>query len=173
MNPISWRNVKSWRCVSCGICCKDYYVVLNLAEWISILKNYGEGAIAQAPGKLLLSKRNNGTCCFLNQLGNPPSCGLQHAKPLACKIWPFKVFGEPKFGDKQKALYIYRDREFYVYVDSACTGLRLGKPTNDLKFKILPEFIDVALGLRQKQYYSTSKVRIQSFREHFRGRTVV
>ncbi|MFZ7137179.1 MAG: YkgJ family cysteine cluster protein [archaeon] len=173
MNPVSWRKVKSWTCVGCGMCCKDYHVVLNFAEWISILKNFGEGAIGRAPGKLLLGKRNNGVCCFLNQLGNTPSCGLQHVKPLACKIWPFKVFDEPKFGDERQALYVYRDRKFYVYVDPACTGLLLGKPTTDFKFKFLPEFIDVALGLRQNQYHSTSKTRMQPFHQPFRGRTVI
>lgn len=173
MNPVSWRNVKSWNCVGCGMCCKDYHVVLNFAEWISIIKNFGEGAIARAPGKLLLGKRNNGNCFFLNHLGNTPSCGLQHAKPLACKIWPFKVFDEPKFGDECQALYVYRDRKFYVYVDPSCTGLHQGKPTIDFKFKILPEFIDVALGLRQNQYYSTSKTRMQPFHQPFRGRTVI
>jgi len=155
------------------MCCKDYHVVLNFAEWVSIIKKYGTGATIPVPGKLLLGKRNNGTCCFLNQLGNTPACGLQHAKPLACKIWPFKVFNEPKFGDRREALYGYRGHNFYVYVDPACNGLHLGKPTNDFKYKILPEFIDVALGLRQKQHYSTSKTRVQPFHQPFRGRTVI
>lgn len=173
MNPVAWRNVKSWGCVGCGMCCKDYHVVLNFSEWVSIIKKYGEGAVARAPGKLLLGKRNNGSCCFLNLLGDTPSCGLQHAKPLACKIWPFKVFNEPKFGHGREALYAYLGRDFYVYVDPACTGLHLGKPTTDFKYKILPEFIDVALGLRQNQYYSTSKTRVQSFYQPFRGRRVI
>ena len=173
MNPIPWRSVKSWNCVGCGMCCKDYHVVLNFQEWVSIVKSYGAGATIPTPGKLLLGKRSNGTCCFLNQTEDTPSCGLQYAKPLACKIWPFKVFNEPQFGQPREALYVYRGRNFYVYVDPECTGLHQGTPTTDFKYKILPEFIEVALGLRQNQYHSTSKTRIQPFNQPFRGRTVI
>ncbi|MDG6221961.1 MAG: YkgJ family cysteine cluster protein [Candidatus Bathyarchaeota archaeon] len=173
MNPVTWRTVKSWSCVGCGMCCKDYHVVLNFNEWISIVKHYGAGTTIPTPSKLLLGKRSNGTCCFLNQFKNTPSCGLQHAKPLACKIWPFKVFDEPKFGQAGEALFLYRGRNLYVYVDPECTGINKGAPTTDFKFKILPEFIDVALGLRQNQYYSTSKTRVQPFQQRFRGRTVI
>ena len=173
MNPITWRNVKSWSCVGCGMCCKDYHVVLNFAEWITIVKNYGTEATIPTPSKLLLGKKSNGTCYFLNQFGNTPVCGLQHSKPLACKIWPFKVFKEPKFGQDREALYVHHGQNFYVYVDPGCTGLRQGQPTTDFKYKILPEFIDVAIGLRLNQYYSTSKTHGQLFRQPFRGRTVI
>ena len=173
MIPVSWRKVKSWNCVGCGMCCKDYHVVLNFNEWITIIKNYGANATIPTPSKLLLGKKSNGTCIFLNQLGNTPVCGLQHAKPLACKIWPFKVFNEPKFGNATEALFKYRDRNFYVYVDPECTGLSLGQPTSDFKCKTLPEFIDVATGLRKHQFYSTSKVHSQPSHRPFRGRTVI
>jgi len=94
-------------------------------------------------------------------------------KPLACKIWPFKIFLDPKFGSPNEALYRYRDRNFFVYVDPACTGLSWGKPTPEFKYKKLPEFIDVAMGILKKQLYSTSKIKFQPNPYIFRGRNII
>ena len=173
MNPIPWRNVKSWNCVACGMCCRDYHVVLNFKEWITIVKNYGADSTLPTIGKLLLGKNNDGTCRFLTNFAGNKFCGLQHMKPLACKIWPFKVFDKSKFGNQKKALFHYREQNFYVYVDSACTGLTIGNPDSELKFRTLPEFIDVAIGLRERQFFSTSKVNSRQDLYQFRGRCVI
>ncbi len=59
------------------------------------------------------------------------------------------------------------DKEFFVYVDPRCTGLRFGRnPSNQLVSKTMPEVIEIALGLREKQFYSTS--RIPSYPKHLR-----
>jgi len=100
-------------------------------------------------------------------------CGLQNMKPKACKIWPFKIFLHPKYGTAKEALYPYRDQAFYVYVDPACTGLIWGQPIPEFKFKTLPEFVDVALGLRKKQFHSTSKLHCQPQSYVFRGRRLI
>jgi len=173
MIPVPWRTVKSWSCVECGMCCKDYHVVLNFNEWAKIVRSYGADATISSLSKLFLGKKSDGTCCFLSHHGDVSVCGLQYMKPIACKIWPFKIFLEPKLGSQNQALYKYQDHNFFVYVDPACTGLRWGKPDQRLVYKTLPEFIDIAVGLRKQQFYSTSKVQGQPGQNPFRGRTVI
>ena len=172
MIPLSWRNLKSWNCVECGMCCKDYHVVLNYAEWLNIVGNYGIEKTIAGTNKLLLGKKSNGTCSFLTHYKDTCYCGLQYMKPTACKIWPFKIFLNPKFGKPDWALYRYRNKSFYIYVDSACTGLSWGKPTPELMYRVLPEFIDVAIGLRKQQFYSTSKIQTRISKTQFRGRNL-
>ena len=173
MNPVPWRTVKSWNCIECGMCCRDYHVVLNFNEWITIVRNYGADTTVPTVSKFLLGKNSDGTCRFLANIGNTCHCGLQYMKPLACKIWPFKVSDKPKFGNPKEAHYRYREKDFFVYVDPACTGLIWGNPTSDFKFRTLPEFIDVAVGLRDRQFYSTSKNSDKRGSYRFRGRSVI
>ena len=173
MIPVSWRNVKTWNCVKCGMCCRDYKVVLNFGEWVNLVRNYGVATTIPSVNKLLLGKKLDGTCYFLTPLGGNCTCGLQYMKPLACKIWPFKIFLDPKFGSPNEALYRYRNRNFFVYVDPACTGLSWGIPTPEFKYKKLPEFIDVAVGILRKQLYSTSKIKFQPNPYLFKGRNLI
>lgn len=172
MLPLPWRNVHSWKCVECGMCCRDYHVVLNYNEWVNIVKNYGIETTIPTASKLFLGKNSDGTCCFLKRDGDNFFCGLQFMKPLACKIWPFKIFDKPKFGNTNKALFQYRNNNFYIYVDTGCSGLNWGTPSPELKHKILPEFIDVAVGLRKQQFHSTSKIQCRQNPTHFRGRNL-
>jgi hypothetical protein len=81
-----------------------------------------------------------------------------------------QVFDKPKFGRPDEAVYRYRDNNFYVYVDPACTGLIWGKPAPEFKYRILTEFIDVAVGLRNQQFHSTSKIQCRQNPAVFRGR---
>ena len=173
MIPVSWRTIKSWNCTECGVCCKDYHVVLNFNEWTNIVRAYGVDTTMPTVNRLLLGKKGDGTCRFLTCRGDTNVCGLQYMKPLACKIWPFKVFDHPKFGKPDEALYRYLDKNLFIYVDPACPGLTLGKPDVNFKHKILPEFVDVAVGLQRKQLYSTSKIQFQPRHHPFRGRTVI
>jgi Fe-S-cluster containining protein len=173
MIPVSWRNVKSWNCVECGICCKEYHIVLNFNEWVNIVKKYGVETTVPGISKLFLGKKSDGTCIFLNRLGDSYRCGLQYMKPLACKVWPFKIFDKPKFGRPNEALYTYRNKNFYIYVDPACTGLSWGKPVPEFKYRTLPEFIDVAVGLERKQFHSTSKIQSHPRPYVFRGRNLI
>jgi Fe-S-cluster containining protein len=172
MGPLPWRNVKSWNCVECGMCCRDYHVVLNFSEWVNIVKNYGVDATIPSIGKLFLGKNSDGTCHFLTRNGDNCFCGLQYMKPLACKIWPFKIFDKPKFGSPDEALYAYRNNSLYIYVDPGCMGLSWGNPSPEFKYRILPEFIEVAVGLRKKQLHSTSKIQYRQNPNIFRGRNL-
>lgn len=157
MKPVPWRSVQSWRCVFCGLCCRDYQVVLGFNEWISLLKNYGSESVKPGLGKLFISKKSDGSCYFSTKLGDTYICGLQHTKPKACKIWPFKIHSSPKYGRPVEAHYRYRNKNFFIYVDPLCTGLSWGIPNQEFIFRILPEFVEVAIGVRDKQFHSTSK----------------
>ncbi len=132
-------------------------MVLGFDEWISLLKNYGSESVKPGISKLFISKKSDGSCYFVAKLGNTRICGLQHMKPKACKIWPFKIHSSPKYGRPVEAHYRYRDKDLFIYVDPSCTGLIWGKPTQELIFRILPEFVEVAIGVRDRQFYSTSK----------------
>jgi len=118
------------------------------------LSKTGVETIIPGVSKLFLGKNSDGTCRFLARVGDSCFCGLQYMKPLACKIWPFKIFEGPKFGRPDEALYRYRNNDFYIYVDPACTGLTWGNPAPEFKYRTLPEFIDVAVGLRKQQLHS-------------------
>lgn len=127
MIPVGWRKIKSWNCIECGMCCIKYHVVLNYMEWVDIIRNYGIDATIPSVSNLLLGKKGDGTCCFLAFIKDNYFCGLQYKKPLACKIWPFKIFNTPKFGNSKESIYKYQNQNFFIYVDPACNGLILGK----------------------------------------------
>ena len=157
MTPIPWRYVESWNCVACGICCRGYQVVLGFNEWVNIIRSYGVEVIQPGISKFYLGKKGDGTCLFLYKFFDTWLCGLQDRKPKACKLWPFKILSTPKFGRPKKAVFRYKDRNLFAYVDPACIGIRWGKPTPEFTYRTLTELIEVALGLREKQYYSTSR----------------
>jgi len=140
----------------CGFCCRHYDIVLGLPEWIDIVKNFGVEYTKPSITKFSLKRRTDGSCTFLYKTSNASFCGLQYMKPQACKLWPFKVSNKPKFGNADNAAYYYMNRKFFVYADTACTGLKLGVPTQDFVYSIIPEFIGIALGVRQKQLKTTA-----------------
>jgi len=158
MRPVPWRHVKSWDCLNCGICCKEYDVVLGYSEWANIIKNFGVGAIKPTVTRLSLGKKDDGTCVFLYNSSGSWLCALQPNKPKACKLWPFKVHEQPKYGEEREAVYRFKDRDFFVYVESSCLGLAWGLPTRRFVYHTLPEFIEIALGVLQKQFYSTCRL---------------
>jgi len=156
--PVPWRYVENWRCINCGKCCQAYEVVLSFNEWLKLVNVYGAGIARPSLNKFYLSKRSDGSCVFLNRIGNRYYCALQHDKPRACKIWPFKILSRPKYGRPKEAAYTYRGQVFYVYVVPSCSGIRWGTPTEEFAKAVVPEFIDIALGVREKQYYSTARL---------------
>jgi Fe-S-cluster containining protein len=129
---------------------------LTFDEWLYITKKYGVGFTKAGLNKLYIGKRPDGSCMFLYMASNGKwLCGLQNNKPLACKLWPFKIFNKPKYGNAKEALFEYLDQKFYIYIDPFCPGIRWGPPSIELVYKIIPEFIEIAMGIRQKQFYST------------------
>jgi len=90
-------------------------------------------------------------------------CALQHMKPRACKLWPFKVHNEPKYGRPDHALYDLDDKRFYVYVDPACVGITWGNPTHEFVYGTLREFVEISLGFCEKQFYTTAQLEKRVF----------
>lgn len=156
MPIVPWSLVKSWHCNTCGICCRHYDVVLKFPEWLNIVKNFGVEYTAPSVNTFSLKKRTDGSCVFLYKAPYAAFCSLQHAKPQACKLWPFKVLRKPNFGKPNEAAYHYGNRRLFVYVDSACVGLRFGVPTREFTYSVIPEFIEIAFGMRRKQFKSTA-----------------
>ncbi|MCD6465851.1 YkgJ family cysteine cluster protein [Candidatus Bathyarchaeota archaeon] len=156
MGFVPWSHINSWRCNGCGLCCKEFEVVLTFKEWLKITKTYGVGVTRTGLNKFFMGKRPDGSCIFLYRAPDGRwLCGLQENKPLACKLWPFKVLSKPKYGNPRDAAFEYGGQRFYVYVDSFCPGITWGTPSTELVYKVIPEFIEIALGIRQTQLYST------------------
>jgi Fe-S-cluster containining protein len=155
---VPWQYIADWKCNTCGLCCKAYSVVLNFQEWLNIVKNYGAETTATGLNKLYLRRKSDGSCIFLYKLGDMHLCGLQHMKPGACKLWPFKILASPKFGYAREAAYPYLGKILYVYADSTCTGIQYGRPTWEFANQTLKEFIELAIGIRSDQQKSKANI---------------
>ncbi len=157
MLPVPWRFVHNWECIRCGKCCYEYEVVLRFDEWLKLVNAYGAWVAKPSLTKIYLGKREDGSCIFLGRVGNRYYCTLQNSKPKACKIWPFKILRKPKYGRAKEAAYSFRDKIFYIYLVPTCSGIVWGTPSNNFVRAVIPEFIDIALGIKEKQFYSTSR----------------
>jgi hypothetical protein len=80
-------------------------------------------------------------------------------KPIACKIWPFKILGRPEHGYANEAMYKYGGNKTFVYADPSCDGLEYGVPTWEFTNYTLKEFVEIAMGLRSDQYKTTGDIR--------------
>jgi len=156
VRAIPWSYIKSWTCFECGECCKRYVVKLTFREWLNIVHRFGVGVTISSTTGFYLKRRIDGRCVFLYKASDRWLCGIQDMKPIACKLWPFRILKKPKFGHEDEASFMYRGRRFFIYVDPACRGITWGSPSADFISKTLPEFIDISLGLRKRQRYSTS-----------------
>jgi Fe-S-cluster containining protein len=155
MRFVPWRQISSWRCTACGNCCRDYSVVLNFPEWMRIVQTFGAQSTVTGFDKLFLKRASDGTCVFLCRFAGTYLCSLQNMKPEACKIWPFKVLAEPKFGEAKDAAFDFAGKKLYVYADANCAGLHYGAPSWDFASVTLPEFAAIALGACGAQRSST------------------
>lgn len=156
---VPWRYICNWKCIACGECCRSYRVVLTFPEWLRVVKNYGVEKTSSGLDKLFIRRESDGSCAFLCNLSNMYLCGLQHMKPKACKLWPFKILNQPKFGHAKEAVYDYGRYRLFIYADSNCSGLRLGRPTMDFTDQTLKEVVNIALGRRNGQLKTTAKIR--------------
>jgi Fe-S-cluster containining protein len=155
---VPWQQIADWRCNACGLCCKAYSVVLNFQEWLNIIKNYGVEMTVAGLNKLYIKRKSDGSCAFLYNISNMHLCGLQHMKPTACKLWPFKVLNKPQYGYAKEAMYDYRGNRLFVYADSNCRGLRYGRPTWEFMTYTVKEFVEIAMGTRSQQFKSTANL---------------
>ena len=158
MQFVPWRYIAYWRCIGCGKCC-SYDVVLNLREWLTIIRNYGIGQTISGWSEFLLRRKSDGSCSFLCNFSGAHLCGLQHMKPTACKLWPFRILDSPKYGYANEAMYKYGENRTFVYADSSCDGLAYGVPRWEFTNYTLKEFVEIAMGLRSHQYKTTRDIR--------------
>jgi len=158
MIPIPWSYVHSWSCNGCGLCCREFDVVLKFNEWLKIIQAYGIGVTKAGLNRFYIGKKDDGSCIFSYRYLGRWLCGLQRTKPMACKLWPFKVVDKPAYGKPKFASFNYNGRHFFVYIDPVCPEIRWGNPTPEVIYRVIPEFIEIALGLREKQVYSTSSM---------------
>jgi Fe-S-cluster containining protein len=166
---VPWRSVADWRCIGCGDCCRLYSVVINFHEWLKIVKNYGLERTVSGVGDLFIKREGDGSCVFLNSFTGSCRCGLQHMKPKACQLWPFKILSVPKYGNAHQAAYALGEREAYVYVDSMCNGVRYGNPTWEFASQTLREFVEIAMGFRTVQLRTSGKGLFPKRLLHFDG----
>ena len=148
MQFVPWQYVADWHCKACGYCCKLYGVVLAFTEWLNIVKYFGIETTVSGLGNFCLKRTSDGSCGFLCNKTNNYFCGLQSMKPQACKLWPFKVLSEPKYGEPNQAAFNYMGNKMYIYADTMCSGLRPGTPTWDFRYTTLKEFTELSLGIR-------------------------
>jgi len=156
---VPWSHVKYWGCVRCGRCCRHTTVQLTTPEWLMLVKAYGYGIVEQNISGFYLKKTVDDHCLFLSKSLTAWACRLQRKKPLACKLWPFRIRGDPRFGHEDEAHYKYRNHDFYIYAYPQCPGIQLGKPSTLFSHKVLPEFLNIRLGFQNGQIHSTSKLR--------------
>jgi Fe-S-cluster containining protein len=125
---------------------------------MNVVKTYGIEFTSPGISRFYLKHKSDGSCAFLCNYHHKGFCSLQHMKPMACKLWPFKILGKPKYGRAREAEYKYADRNLFIYADPSCKGLTWGSPITNFSKTTLTEFIELALGLRKKQVCSTSKM---------------
>ena len=155
---VPWSYLKSWECLACGHCCKDYAIPLAEGEWLGLSNLFGPSVAEWFLDKRCLRRGVGGRCVFLQKYEGHWLCGIQGAKPLNCRLFPFKVSVHPLFGRKEEASFPYSGREVFVYVDVDCRGIEWGRPGPDLVRKVLPEFVGLRLKKGLDQYYSTARI---------------
>ncbi len=163
---VPWQKIAYWRCNSCGNCCKDYSVVLNFSEWLTLVQTFGPQTTFTGADKFFIKRLGDGSCTFLCNFKGNQLCSLQQMKPNACKIWPFKVLSEPKYGEPNQAVFTFGGKKLFIYADANCCGLRYGNPTWEFSSVTLKEFAKLAMGLQREQYSSTRRVSEYGIR-HF------
>jgi hypothetical protein len=136
--------------------------VINFHEWLRIVKNYGVEQTVSGFDKLFLRRKDDGSCAFFCETQYESLCAIQHMKPKACQLWPFKILQEPKYGHPREASYDVNGTELFIYADSMCHGLRYGSPTLTFMNDTVKEFIGVAVGSCNHQIKSTGDVRFRN-----------
>ena len=173
MAPVPWSYVNSWYCTCCGLCCKEFDVVLRFDEWLRLVRTYGVGVTTAGLNKFYVGKKTDGTCTFLCNSFGKWFCGLQYMKPKACRLWPFKILNRPRYGRSREAAFDYKGRRLYIYIDPFCPKITWGRPSEFVVYQVVPEFIEIALGLRKKQVYSTSKMQYDMVSPIRKGRFIL
>ena len=154
---IPWSEVNSWSCVACGNCCRGYSVPLKPNEYAKISHIYGMNVFRFGLGKVYLKNGRNNRCIFQRPSMGRWICSLQGIKPHACKLFPFRVYHKPVYGRGDGSAYNFNGRTYHIYMDAECHGVVSGKPNERFLKKVVPEMIQISMGVRYKQKFTTSK----------------
>jgi len=154
---IPWSEVHSWMCAACGRCCIGYRVPLKMDEYVRLAKQYGYDVVEYGLGKVYLKHGAGDRCIFQHPSQGRWVCALQAIKPLACKLFPFRVHSQPVYKRGDRSEYRHRGKTFHVYLDPNCPGIEVGRPGKRFLYQILPEIVEIGMGMRWKQKYTTSK----------------
>jgi Fe-S-cluster containining protein len=154
---IPWSEVNSWACKACGRCCVGYRVPLKMDEYARVANLYGHNVVELGLGKVYLRHGPGDRCIFQHPSQGRWVCALQAIKPLACKLFPFRVQSKPVYRRGDGSGYRFRDKTLHIYMDPACPGIVPGKPSERFLLHTLPEIAEIGMGLRWKQRYTTSK----------------
>lgn len=124
---IPWRRVRRWECLECGKCCKAFLVPVRIYER-PVLEKRRPGSVTIAISRegrrgLYLSKKESGECIFLVKVFGRYLCSIQDIKPVACRLYPFRV---KKYGSEEAYLRVDGE-DVYVYLDGRCPGVKEGK----------------------------------------------
>jgi len=132
-------------------------VQLTTGEWLNYGQTYGHNLIGEGIDGFYIRKTLENWCPFVYRQTAGTQCSLQHTKPLACRLWPFRMANHPTLGNEEAARFPHRNNIYYVYVVPFCRGITYGRPTESFAKYVIPEFLDMRLGLRREQNYSTRK----------------
>lgn len=154
---IPWVEVNTWTCTACGLCCKGYRAPLKMDEYARITGRYGLGVVEVGLGKVYLRHGFEDRCIFQHPVMGRWACTIQDIKPLACKLFPFRILSKPVYRRGDGSGYRYRGRIFHIYLDPNCEGIVIGKPSERFITHVLPEVMELGLGVRWKQRLTTSK----------------
>jgi len=154
---IPWRDVHSWSCTACGRCCLGYRVPLKMDEYVRVANRYGHDVLNLGVGKVYLKHGVDDRCIFQHPSQGRWICELQGIKPLACKLFPFRVYPQPVYMRGDRSEYKMAGRAFNIYLDPDCEGIVPGTPGPRFLHEILPEIVSVGMGLTWKQKFTTSK----------------
>lgn len=156
MEYVPYKQIESWKCLACGKCCRRYAVNLTWKEYREI-KKFRPDKVRIKKRKPYLKRKADGRCEFL--YGDLCSLQALDMKPVACKVWPFKVLPKPAKNDREfDGLYQTADKkEYFVYINPRCSGINKGNPFQ--LQRSVEEIIAFWNGSKKQQRYSTSNDR--------------
>jgi len=157
LSYLPWRRVGSWHCLACGECCRKFTVILTTYEYALLTNLFGQRVVELNSRGDPCLRRVQGVCVFQSSEG---LCRLQPLglKPLACKVWPFKVVEVKNIGEAGEAdLFIHGGRAYRVYVHSSCNGI--GHGSREELVEAIKEVIEIKRNPHRPQLYSTARVK--------------
>jgi len=152
---VPWQRIRSWTCIRCGGCCRRFKITITPYEYAR-LSHCSEGLVSIDDASNPILRKIGGRCVAQDGYG---LCALQRLgmKPIACKVWPFTIFSNPKHRSYE-ALFIHEGKEYSVYVDRAypCAGMNRGNP--EALLPTIEEMAEIYQGRCVPQLLSTSSL---------------